>query len=66
MINLFNGNTKAEQLKILEIQSKVLKNFQDTSEKINFIFAGDFNLFYDQKLESASENSILKKLAVAN
>ena len=41
LINLYNGNTKPEQLKILESQSKVLKNFQDTSEK-NIIFVGDF------------------------
>ena len=41
MINLYNGNTKPEQLKILESQSKVLRNFQHTSEK-NIIFGGDF------------------------
>ena len=41
MINLYNGNTKPEQLKILESQSKVLRNFQDTSEK-NIIFVGNF------------------------
>ena len=41
MINLYNGNTKPEQLKILESQSKVLKNFQDTSEK-NIVFVGNF------------------------
>ena len=33
--------------------------------KKNIISAGDFNLFFDQKLESAGENSILKKLAVS-
>ena len=33
--------------------------------KKNIIFAGDFNLFFDQKLESAGANAILKKLAVS-
>ena len=33
--------------------------------KKNIIFAGDFNLFFDQKLESAGGNPILKKLAVS-
>ena len=64
MINLYNGNTEPEQLNILESLSKILKDFQDLSEK-NIIFAGDFNLFFDQKLESAGGNPILKKLAVS-
>ena len=64
LINLYNGNTEPEQLKILESLSKVLKDFQDISEK-NIIFAGDFNLFFDQKLEFAGGIPILKKLAVS-
>ena len=64
LINLYNGNTESEQLNILESLSKILKDFQDLSEK-NIIFAGDFNLFFDQKLESAGGNPILKKLAVS-
>ena len=31
----------------------------------NIIFAGDFNLFFAQKLESAGGNPILKKLGVS-
>ena len=49
LINLYNGNTEPEQLNILESLSKILKDFQDLSEK-NIIFAVDFNLFFDQKL----------------
>ena len=64
LINLYDGNTEPEQLKVLESLLKVLKDFQDTSEK-SIIFAGDFNLFFDQKLESAGGNPILKKLAVS-
>ena len=33
--------------------------------KKNIIFARDFNLFFDQKLESAGGNPILKKIAVS-
>ena len=64
LINLYDGNTEPEQLKVLESLLKVLKDFQDISEK-SIIFAGDFNLFFDQKLESAGGNPILKKLAVS-
>ena len=45
LINLYNENTEAEQLKILESLSKVSKDFQDISEK-NINFEGDFNLFF--------------------
>ena len=34
--------------------------------KKNIIFAGDFNFFFDEKLESARGNPIWKKLAVRN
>ena len=64
LINLYKRNTETEQLSILESLSEISKDFQDISEK-NIIFAGDFNLFFDQKLESAGANAILKKLAVS-
>ena len=63
MINLYSRNTEPVQLNILESLSKILKDFQDLSEK-NIIFAGDFNIFFDEKLESACGNPIWKKLAV--
>ena len=37
LINLYNGNTEQEQLKILESLSKLLKDFQDISEKASFL-----------------------------
>ena len=43
---------------------KILKEFQDLSEK-NIIFAGGFNLLFDQKLESAGGNPISKILVVS-
>ena len=61
LINLYSGNTVPEQFKILKSLSNVLKEFQDIKEK-SIIFAGDFNLFFDGKLESVGENPILKKL----
>ena len=64
LINLYSGNTQPEQLNILESLSKILKDFLDLSEK-NSIFAGDFNLLFDQKLESAGGNPVLKKLALS-
>ena len=64
MINLYNGNNEPEQLNVLESLSKILKYFQDLGEKKNHFCRG-FNLFFDQKLESAGGNPILKKLAVS-
>ena len=67
LISLYNGNTKPEQLSksiiegIIKSLSKVLKEFQNISEK-NIMFAGDLNLFLDQKLESVDGEPILKKL----
>ena len=52
LINLYNGNTEPEQLKISESLSKVFRDFQNISEK-NIIF------------ESAGGNPILKKLVVS-
>ena len=52
LINLYNGNTEPEQLKILESLSNVFIDFQNISEK-NIIF------------ESAGGNPILKKLVVS-
>ena len=52
LINLYNGNTEPEQLKILESLTKVFRDFQNISEK-NIIF------------ESAGGNPILKKLVVS-
>ena len=43
---------------------KILKEFQDLSEK-SIIFAGGFNLFFDQKLEFAGGNPISKILVVS-
>ena len=58
LYNLCNGNTQLKQfLRILESLSKVLKDISDISEK-NIIFAGDFNLLFDQKLESAGGNLV--------
>ena len=64
LIKMYNGNAQPEQLIILEGLSKILNDFQDLSEK-NIIFAGDFNLLFDQKLESGGGNPILKKLVVS-
>ena len=63
MINLYNGNTESKKLNILDSLSDILKDFQDSSEKN--IFAGNFNMLFDQKLASAGRNPILKKLAVS-
>ena len=67
LIDLYNGNNEPEQLNLLESLSKILKDFQvkKISSEKNIIFTGDFNLLFDQKLESAGGNPILKKLVAS-
>ena len=48
-INLCNGNTKIEQVKILgELQSLLIN--LDIGQNKRIIFAGDFNIYFNSKL----------------
>ena len=64
LINLYKANTEKEQLKTLTTLSKLLQNIENVQEK-NIILAGDFNVFFDKKLESQGGNPALKKFSVA-
>ena len=64
MINLYNQNTESKQLAVLE----KLENMLSTSNLIQdsqIIFAGDFNLFFNSKLESDWGNPVYKNRSVA-
>ena len=60
LINFYNANTEREQLTTTKNLNNLLKNFEDFDDK-KVIFAGDFNLIFDKKLESAGGNFLLKK-----
>ena len=60
LINLYNPNTEAEQVKTLCELERMLDIFSLDSYK-NIIFAGDFKCFFNSNLEASGGNPALKK-----
>ena len=63
LINLYNPNTEAEQLKTLSKLTEMLTKLH-LIQNNNIICAGDFNLFFNVKLESYGGNPVFKKGSV--
>ena len=63
LINLYNPNTKAEQLKNLMKLTEMLTKLYLTQNN-NIICAGDFNLFFNVKLDSYGGNPVFKKRSI--
>ena len=53
-----SANTEAEQAKILEEFHSFLKNL-DISQNKRIIFAGDFDIFFNLKLEAKGGKTLL-------
>ena len=51
LINSYNANTEKEQTDVLNNMFVLLEKF-DTNPKKQLIMAGDFNLFFDWKLDA--------------
>ena len=51
LINLYNTNTENEQINVLRSLSKLLEDF-DISLTKQLVIPGDFNLFFNSKLEA--------------
>ena len=64
LINLYNPNTEAEQVKTLCELEQMLDIFSLDSYK-NVFFAGDFNCFFNSNLEASGGNPTLKKFLVS-
>ena len=64
LINLYNPNTESEQLEVLEKLENMLSTSNPTQVS-QIIFAGDFNLFFNSKLESDRGNPVYKSCSVA-
>ena len=65
LINLYNANTEAEQIKTICGLDQLLSDFcLDSNKKI--ITAGDFNLFFDPSLEASGGKPALKKFYFKN
>ena len=63
LINLYNTNIENEQLKTLSKLTEILTKLHLTQNN-NIICAGDFNLFFNVKLDSYGENPVFKKRSV--
>ena len=62
LINLYNANTRNEQLKMLSHLSNMSEKINDINNK-SIVFGGDFNLFFEAKLEHpALKKNFLAKL----
>ena len=59
LINLFNANTEKEQIDVLNNMFELLEKF-DKIQKNQLIMTGDFNLFFDSKLDAQGGNPIAK------
>ena len=60
LINLYNANIETEQVKILEELQNLLKNL-DISQIKRIIFADDFNIFFNSKLEAKGGKPLMKR-----
>ena len=60
LINLYNANTKKEQTNVFSNMFVLSQKF-DINKKNEMIMAGDFNLFFDSKLDVRGGNSTIKK-----
>ena len=59
LINVYNANTKREQLTTIKNLNNLLKDFEDFHDK-KVIFAGHLNLIFDKNLESAGGSPFSK------
>ena len=64
LINLYNANTENEQIDVLSSLFELLGEF-DISPTKQLVMAGDFNLFFNSKLEAQGGNPTLKKKSLA-
>ena len=64
MINLCNANTEKEQSEVLNNLFALLKTF-DINPNKHIIMAGDFNLFFNSKLDAAGGNPTLRRKSLA-
>ena len=65
IINMHNANTETDQIKTLEELLKKFVKKWDINQNERIIFAGDFNIFFNSKLESKGDKSLLKIKPIA-
>ena len=65
LINIYNSNIEQHQLETLQNLSIILEHFDNFYDK-NVILAGDFNIFFNKKLERKGERPFLKEQSVGH
>ena len=61
LFNLYNANAEKEQINVYSNMSALLEKFDGDQKKPQIIMAGDFNLFFDSKLDAQGRNPTIKK-----
>ena len=64
LINLYSASTEKEQIVVLSNMLVLLEEFGSNLNK-QLIMVGDFNSFFDSKLDAQSGNLTLKKKSLA-
>ena len=64
LINLYNTNTEKEQIEVLSNLFALFKTF-DIDPNKHLFMPGDFNLFFNSKLDVAGGNPTLKRKSLA-
>ena len=64
LINFYNANTELDQLAVISSLNTMLQKI-DSTQTHNIIFAGDFNLYFDKKLETKGCKPNLKLKSIA-
>ena len=64
LINLYNANTENKQIDVLSSLFELLEEF-DISPTKQLVMAGNFDLFFNSKLEAQGGNPTLKKESLA-
>ena len=67
LINLYNTKTEKEQTDVLNNRFVLLEKFDTNPKKLLLllIMAGDFNSFFDSKLDAQGGNPTIKKTFLA-
>jgi len=65
IVNIYNENTEAEQVILWDSLFQHLENLH-VSNETNLIIGGDFNLFFDDKLEAKGGNPNMKRISISH
>ena len=64
LINIYNANTKSQQLHTLNDVINILKTFEDIQDR-SFVLGSDFNVILNPSLDSEGGKPIIKKRTTA-